>query len=207
MIKTTLLCAAALGLAAALAPAPAAAQFGTRAEERAFDYDPGAKEADKVQKAVVETTFEDAEIVNHPVYGTIVISKHRWRNWVTRALYLTMVNIALIVILFSLPKNEEHNIIVSYTLSGMSMTVSFWVFLCAVLIYQLNSNAWTYVLPVSVFTGAAGYLALMRIKRSDISLTELKESFQKMRAASTEDPRLTSVPGTPGDWAGEDFVK
>jgi hypothetical protein len=206
MTKTCILLAAGLALAALL-PAPAAAQLGSRAEEQTFDYDPGAVEAEKVKKAAAEVTFEDAEIVNHPVYGTIVLSKYRWRNWVTRALYLTLINIALLAIILAMPRSDEVNIIVGYTLCGVSMTVSFWIALCAVLIFMLKAAAWTYVLPVGLVSGAVGYLVLMRIKKSDISLTELKESFQKMNAPSTEDPRLSSVPGTPGDWPGEDFLR
>lgn len=206
MNKTILLFAAGLALAALL-PAPAAAQLGSRAEEQTFDYDPGAEAAQKVQKASAEITFEDAEMVNHPVYGTIVFSKYRWRSWVTRALYLTLINIALLAIILAMPRNDEVNLIVGYTLCGVSATVSFWIALCALLIFMLKAAAWTYVLPVALGLGAAGYLILMRIKRSDVSLSELKESFQKMNAASTEDPRLTSVPGTPGDWPGDDFLR
>ena len=197
----------ALALAGALAPAPAAAQLGARPEEQSFDYDPGAAAAEKVKASPAEVTFEDAEIVNHPVYGTIVLSKYRWRNWVTRALYLTLINIALLAIILAMPRSDEVNLIVGYTLCGVSMTVSFWIVLCAVLILTLKAAAWTYVLPVGLVSGAVGYLVLMRIKKSDISLTELKESFQKMNAPATEDPRLNSVPGTPGDWPGDDFLR
>lgn len=206
MTASKFLLAAALTLAPLLCPAPAAAQIGTRKEEQAFDYDPGAVQSEKVVKAAAVTTYEDAEIVNHPVYGTIIISKHRWRNWVTRALYLALINIALLVIILSLGKSEEHNLIVSYALSGMSLTVSFWIFLCAVLLFQLKAAAWLYVLPASAVTGFAGWVVLMKIKRSDVSLTELKESFKKMTAASKEDPRLASVNGAPGDWPSEDFI-
>ena len=206
MSKAFLLLSGGLALAALL-PAPAAAQFGSRAEEQAFDYDPGAEAAKKVQKSAAEVTFEDAEMVNHPVYGTIVLSKYRWRSWVTRALYLTLINIALLAIILSMPRNQEANIVLGYTLCGVSMAISFWTFLCAVLIFMLKAAAWTYVLPVALGLGAAGYLILMRIKKSDVSLSELKESFQKMNAASTEDPRLSSVPGTPGDWPGDDFLR
>lgn len=206
-MKIKLLLLAALAVAPALCAAPAAAQFGTRQEEQSFDYDPGAEKAEKVQQFSSETTYEDAEIRNHPIYGTYLVSKYRWKSWVTRSLYLTLINIALLAIILSLSKTEEHNIIVAYILSGMSASISFWAFLCAVLIFQLGSGAWIYVVPAAAVTGGAGYLVLMKIKRSDTSLAELKESFQKMRAASNEDPRLTSVPGTPGDWPGDDFVR
>lgn len=206
MNKAFILLAGGLALAALL-PAPAAAQFGSRAEEQAFDYDPGAEAAKKVKKSPTEVTFEDAELINHPIYGTLILSKYRWRSWVTRALYLTLINIALLAIILAMPRSDEVNLIVGYTLCGVSMTISFWIILCAVLILTLKAMAWTYVLPVGLVSGAVGYLVLMRIKRSDVSLSELKESFQKMNATPTEDPRLTSVQGTPGDWPGEDFLR
>lgn len=207
MTANKLLLMAALALAPALCPAPAAAQIGTRAEEQSFDYDPGAAQAAKLQQPAAETTYEDAEIVEHPIYGTVIISKYRWRNWVNRSLYLTLINIALLVITLSLARNEEYKIIVGYVLSGISAAISFWIFLCAVLILQLKAAAWLYVLPASLVTGAAGYLVLMKIKKSDVSLTELKESFKKMSAVSQEDGRLSSIEGTPGDWPGEDFIR
>ena len=209
MKATKLFCLSALALAAAAyCPPSAPAQANTPVEEQSFDYDPGAGEqTPKIEQYRAETTYEDAEVVNHPVYGTIMLSKNRWKNWVARALYLGLINIALLAVILSLSKTEEYNIIIGYMLSGASLTVSLWTFLCAILIFKLNSAAWLYILPVSLVTGGAGYLVLMKIKRSDISLTELKESFQKMRAAPNEDQRLASVDGSPGDWPDQDFLK
>lgn len=200
---------AALALAGALTPSPAAAQLGSKAEEQSFDYDPEAagEVAPKIQEFAAETTFEDAVMVNHPIYGTVMFSKYRWKNWVTRALYLTLINIALIAIILSLSKTEEYNIIVAYVLSGASFALSIWIFFCAVLIFRLEANGWIYVAPVSAVTMVIGYIVLMKVKKYDISLTELKESFKKMSAASREDQRLLSVDGTPGDWPNEDFIK
>ncbi len=198
---------AALAFAAASCPLKLAAQVGTKPEEQTFDYDPGAGKEVKIQQFAAVTTYEDAEIINSPVYGTYRVSKYRWKNWVTRSLYLTLINIALLAIILSLSKSEEYNLIVSYVLSGSSLAVSFWTFLCAMLIMMLKSSAWLYVLPVSAATGAAGYVVLMKIKRSDVSLTELKESFKKLSAVSKEDQRLASVEGSPGDWPNEDFIK
>ena len=197
-----------LFMAAAFCPAPLAAQANSKAEEQSFDYDPGAeKETPKIQQFASESTFEDAVMVNHPIYGTIMFSKYRWRSWVARALYLALLNIALIAIVLSLSKDQEYNLIISYVLSGASFAISFWIFLCAVLIFQLNAGAWLYVLPVSAATAVASYVVLTKIKRSDVSFTELKESFKKMSAASQEDQRLVSVEGTPGDWPNVDFMK
>ena len=189
-------------------PVRVASQLGSSKEEQTFDYNPDAsKETPAIQQAVAETTYEDAEIVNHPIYGTIILSKHRWKSWVARALYLALINIAVIVITLSLSRTEESNLIISYILSGVSFTISFWIFLCAVLLLQLHSSSWLYVLPVSMVTGAVNCVVLMKIKRSDISLTELKESFKKMKATSHEDPRLVSVDGSPADWPNEDFIR
>ena len=207
MNRKALLAAALLSLAAALAPPPARAQLNTPQDQRTFNYDPGETQEQKIVKFAAETSYEDGVVVNHPIYGTVVFSKFRWKAWVTRALYLTLVNIALLGIMFSLPKNEEYNIIVGYVLSGISATMAFWIFLCAVLIFQLGSAAWLYVLPVSLVMAAASYLALMKIKKSDISLSELKESFQKMSRAAKEDGRLSSVNGAPGDWPDDDFIR
>lgn len=207
MTGKTIFLLAALLAAPALLPGQAAAQFGTRAEEQTFDYDPGEKDAGKIVRAAAETTYEDATLVNHPIYGTYMVSKYRWKNWVTRALYLTLINIALLVIIISLGRTEEYTIIIGYALCGLSATLSFWVFLCAVLVATLGASAWLYVLPVSLILAALSYLVLMKIKKSDISLAELKESFQKMHAASNEDPRLASVSGAPGDWPNQDFLK
>lgn len=192
---------------AALAPAPAQAQLNTAKSEQTFDYNPGAGETTpEIQGSAAETTYENAEIINDPVAGTIILYKYRWKNWVARALYLTVINIALMVVILSLSKTEEYNIVISYVLCGASFTVSFWILLCAILLGQLKTAAWTYIGPISAVTGVLGYVMLMKVKKYDISLTELKESFQKLRAASHEDPRLVSVDGSPGDWPSDDMV-
>lgn len=206
-IKVLLASLLALG-AAALAPGAALAQMDRAASEQTFDYNPAAGETTPaIQQSIAETTYVDAELIEHPVYGTIMLSKSRWKNWVARALYLTVINIALLVIILSFSKTEEYNIIISYVLCGASLTVSFWVFLCAVLLAQLKSAAWTYIAPISFVTAAAGYFMVLKVKKYDVSLAELKESFQKLRAAEHEDPRLVSVDGSPGDWPGDDFVR
>lgn len=206
-IKALLASLLALG-AAVFSPGTASAQMDRAASEQTFNYNPAAGEnTPAIQQSIAETTYEDAELIEHPVYGTLMLSKSRWKNWVARALYLTVINIALMVIILSFSKTEEYNIVISYVLCGASLTVSFWVFLCAVLLAQLNSAAWTYIGPVSLLTGAAGYFITLKVKKYDVSLAELKESFQKLRAAEHEDPRLISVDGSPGDWPGDDFIR
>ncbi len=197
-----------LGLAAAAAWPPYYCRAQSAPEDQSFNYNPGAgvKEPE-IQRSLAETSYDDAEIVNHPVYGTIVLSKHRWKSWVARALYLTLINIALIAVIISIPKADEYSIIISYVLSGVSSAVSFWIFLCAVLLFRLNSSSWLYVLPIPVITWFISHVVLMKIKQSDISLTSLKESFQQMKSAASEDPRFVSVDGSPGDWPDQDFMK
>ena len=136
-----------------------------------------------------------------------MVSKIRWKSWLARSVYLLIMDVALLVILLSLPKNEEQNIIVAYVLSGSSAILSFWVFLCAWLLFRLHAAAWLMILPLSLVMAAVTYIVLMKIKRSDVSLTELRESFQKMSALDNEDQRLVSMEGEPGDWPDNDFLK
>lgn len=197
-----------LSLAAAFAPAGALAQMGTSRSEQTFDYNPeDPSKTPQIQQSLTETTYEDAEIVNHPVQGTIMLYKYRWKNWVARALYLVVIHVALLIVILSLSKTEEYNIIISYVICGSGFTLSLWVFLCAILLAQLNSYTWTYIGPISLAMAVVNYGILLKVKRFDVSLAELKESFQKLRAASQEDSRLTSVDGSPGDWIAEDFVR
>lgn len=186
---------------------PAAAQFDTDKTQQSFDYTPGGEEAPQLQKEAVSVDYSDAELVNDPVRGSYMVSKNRWKSWVERAVYLLIMDVALMVILLSLPKDEEYNIVIAYLLSGSSAALSFWVLLCAWLLFRLHSNAWLMILPLSLIMAAATYVVLMRIKRSDVSLSELKESFQKMSALGNDDRRLASVEGHPGDWSDKDFIR
>jgi len=198
----------ALACCAAYLPATAGAQANTPLEEQSFDYTPpDGEQTPDIAQSMAETTYEDADIVNSPVYGTIILSKHRWKNWVARALYLVLINIALIAIILSLSKTEEYNLIISYILTGASLALSFWIFLCAVLLFKLKSYSWAYILPASGATTVIGYLVLMKIRKYDVSLSELKESFKQLRATSREDHRLASVDGSPGDWPDQDFTR
>jgi len=188
--------------------APAVAQYGSKEELQTFDYTPGNNEEIKTQpQNTISIDYDDAELINDPVQGVFMVSKSRWKSWVARSVYLLVTYILLIMILISLPKNEEHNIIVSYVLSGAGATLSLWVLLCAWLLFMLNSRVWMLIFPLSLAMGTLTYVILMKIKRSDISLSELKESFQKMQALSKTDQRLISVEGDPGDWSDTDFLK
>lgn len=187
---------------------PLMAQFGQAAKDQVFDYSPtpGDKEP-QLASATISVDYANAEIISDRRGGVIMFVKDRWKNWVERAVYLLMLHVTLIIIMLSLPKNEEYYLIIAYILSGASALLSFWVFLCAALLFKLHSMSWLYILPLSLAMAVMTGVVLLKIKRSDVSLSELKESFQKLSAASNEDARLISVEGIPGDWPDRDFLQ
>ncbi|MBU2530586.1 MAG: hypothetical protein KKD35_06055 [Elusimicrobia bacterium] len=175
----------------------------------AFNYQ-GEVQADfKVEQKAVTLDYSKVVMYDRPdLGGLIMLSKTRWKNWVARAVYIGLVNILLLILIISLPKDSEPNIIISYLISGSSFIMSFWIFLCSLLLFRLKAIPSAIIfLPVAFLFFAGTYFLLLRIKRSDISLTELKESFQKLNKTSAEDSRLVSVSGLPGDWPDEDFIK
>jgi len=175
---------------------------------QSFDYFPEDNQTTpSIAQPAVTDEYENAEIIDDPFYGVVVVSKHRWKNWVLRSTYLLLIDVALIMLIISLPKNDEYNIIISYVLLGASFVLAFWEFLCAVFLFRLNSASCLYIAPVSLIMGGVFYLLLLKIKKFDISLAELKSSFQQMNAVNTEDKRLLSVDGSPGDWPEQDFIK
>jgi len=191
-----------------LAPLPRLCAQVPPGQDSSFDYTPAKGEKiEETERPTVRINFNDVEVIRNPQTGITFISKHRWRNWVERALYLILVNIALLVILGSLPKNDENNLIVSYFLSGISFMLDFWVFLCAVLLFKFRSISGAYVLPVSAAMCGATYYLLLKIKKADISLSDLKDSFRQQSRAGGSDQRLASVDGSPGDWPEQDFLK
>ena len=199
------LLALALPVLAGLAPLYAQ----DKPQENAFDYIPGAGEQTNVQpaKPMVEVSLEDVNVTNDPVYGIIVTSKHRWRDWVERSLYLTLLAIAILAITASLSTKDEATLIIAYFLSGVSFTLALWISFCSLLLFELKSAAGLYILPVSVVLGAITYFLLMRIKKADVSLSELKDSFKGPTGGEGSDQRLASIDGSPGDWQEEDFIR
>lgn len=191
-------------LAAAASPSPAQERRLGEAMPAVEEIDPDSVEMAGKQ---IELEYEDAVVVEDPMRGTIVVSKHRWKNWVARAIYLLLINIALTIIIISLPKNEEHNILISYFLSGSGFTLAIWVFFCALLLVKWGHAAAMMIFPLSLLMFAMSYIVLMKVKKSDISLAEIRDSFKKMANTRNEDHRLASVYGKPGDWPDEDFIK
>ncbi|MCX5784924.1 MAG: hypothetical protein NTX59_04480 [Elusimicrobia bacterium] len=202
-----LILAAGLGLAFLLA-APVSAINYTDKNAQSFDYSPEDNQATPaIPQPTVTEEYEDAEIIDDPFYGIVVVSKQRWKNWVLRSVYLLLIDIALIMLVISLPKNDEYNIVISYLFLGASFVLAFWEFLCAVFLFRLNSASWLYIAPASFIMAGVFYLVLLKVKKFDVSLSELKESFQQMSTVNKEDARLTSVDGTPSDWPEVDFIK
>lgn len=199
------LCLLAAFLAASAGPAMS--QIGHSADEQVFDYNPDADETTpKIATFSVSVEY-DADMAVDRTGGIILYTKDRWKNWVARSVYILLLDIALLGIILSLPKNEEYYIIIAYVLCGSSMLLAFWVFLCAALLFKLHAAAWVYIIPLSAVMAVLSLVALAKIKGSDVSLSELKESFQKLSATSSEDRRLLSVEGSPGDWPEKDFMK
>lgn len=175
---------------------------------QSFDYTPETNQTTPaIAQPSITSEYEDAEIIDDPFYGVVVVSKQRWKNWVLRAIYLLLIDIALILLIISLPKSEEYNIVISYVLSGASFVLAFWEFLCAGFLFRLGSASWLYIAPVSFIMGGVFYLVLLKIKKIDASLADLKESFQQINAVNKEDARLVSVDGNPGNWPDIDFLK
>ncbi|MCG2726606.1 MAG: hypothetical protein L6420_10255 [Elusimicrobia bacterium] len=175
----------------------------------AFNFQGDIENDYNIEKKAVTLDYSEVDIYDRPdLGGIIILSKTRWKNWVARAIYIVLINILLVILILSLPKNNEPNIIISYLISGSSFIMSFWIFLCSVLLFRLKAIPSAIIfLPVAFTFFAATYILLLKIKKSDISLTELKESFQKLNKTSSEDARLVSVSGLQGDWPDEDFVK
>jgi len=163
----------------------------------------------KLEKQAVTLDYSDVDIIDAPAFGGLIIfPKDRWKNWVARGIYTTLVNILLLILIASFPKSSEVNIIISYLLTGSSFTVSIWISFFGLLLFRLNAfSAGIFFLPSALIFLGFGYFFLLKTKKSDISLAEFKESFRKMEKAAHEDPRLISVPGFPSDWPEEDFLK
>lgn len=169
------------------------------------------KNAEKYKRILEYDWGKNAEIIVHPVYGVIVLSKDRWQNWVMRSSIIIMVYISIMAVLLGLPKNAEIYLIVSYILCGAAFIISFWETLSGWMLTRLESYkyGWMFILisiPMYVFS----YIITMKIKKYDISYAEIKEEFKKMQKLKVEqyqDPRLLPVSGLPGDWEDEDFIR
>jgi len=162
---------------------------------------------DKNKKTNMEIVYENAQIMDHPVLGILILSKDRWKNWIVRNFIIISIFIALTILNLSLPKDNEINIIFSYFLGGAIFIVSIWETLAGWMLTRLNKNLYGLIfilisIPMYIFT----YIMLMKTKKADISFDTLKKSFQKLLQTSNEDKRLLPLPGTPGDWVEDDII-
>jgi len=166
------------------------------------------KEFDNKSDSVEIDWGERAEIIDHPVYGIIILSKDRWKNWVFRSLIIIMIYLSVMVVVVSIPKNSEMNLIISYLLCGSVFVISFWETLSGWMLTRLNSYkyGWSFIF-IAIAMYIASYFAIMRVKRYDISYAQIREEFKKMQSLNTnEDQRLIPISGVAGEWEDEDFV-
>lgn len=160
----------------------------------------------------IEIEWEkNAEIIDHPVYGIIVLSKERWKNWVFRSSIIIMIYISMMIILLAIPKRFEINFIISYILCGSLFVISFWETLSGWMLMRLNSYTfgWSFVfISIPMYVGS--YFATIRTKKYDISYAQIKEEFKKIQEEAKknyEDTRMLAISGVPGEWEDEDFIR
>ncbi len=163
---------------------------------------------EEYKKDFIEIDYSNAQIVDHSVYGVMILSLDRWKNWLIRSSIIAMVFATLVILFISIPKDNELNIMLAYAITGAMFSVAFWETLAGWMLTRLSQNLYgTLIMAASILMYAAFYVSLIKIKKTDLSFSSIKESFQKMSQMAKEDPRLVSVSGLPGDWEKEDFVK
>jgi len=160
---------------------------------------------------IIEIEWDkNAEIIDHPVYGVIVLSKDRWKNWVFRSLVIIMIYLSMISVVLAMGKTSELGFAVSYILSGALFSISIWLGLSGWMLMRLNSYSygWSFV-GVSVLMFVGSYLSLLKIKNYDISYIKIREELKKineMKNATVEDKRLVAINGDAGEWEEEDII-
>jgi len=160
---------------------------------------------------IIEIEWDkNAEIIDHPVYGVIVLSKDRWKNWVFRSLVIIMIYLSMISVVLAMGKTSELGFAVSYILSGSLFSISIWLGLSGWMLMRLNSYSygWSFV-GVSVLMFVGSYLSLLKIKNYDISYIKIQEELKKineMKNATVEDKRLVAINGEAGEWEEEDII-
>jgi hypothetical protein len=160
---------------------------------------------------IIEIEWDkNAEIIDHPVYGVIVLSKDRWKNWVFRSLVIIMIYLSIISVVLAMGKTSELGFAVSYILSGALFSISIWLGLSGWMLMRLNSYSygWSFF-GVSVLMFVGSYLSLLKIKNYDISYVKIREELKKineMKNATVEDKRLVAINGEAGEWEEEDII-
>ncbi len=159
-------------------------------------------------KKILEIEYSNAQVIDHSVYGVMYLSRDRWKNWLLRSSIVMMLFVTLLIILIAIPKDSEINIMLSYGISGAMFSISFWETLTGWMLTRLSQNLYgSLIILLSLLMYAAFYLSIMKIKKIDISFSDIKENFQKMSQMAKEDPRLIFLSGLPSDWEKEDFVR
>lgn len=188
--------------------APAAAQSpAAPGQGNPFDYtpaEPGAAEEKPKPSLIVNP--DEVEVSTHPTRGIIYTPRNAWRLWIERSIYIGLLNVALIAALFFIPKKDEQNLIIAYFMAGVTLTMNFWLFLCGLLFIKLGRPYWLHTIPASALMAGATYAAIMRIKKADISMSEVKSVFARAGDGAT-DPALAGVDGSPGSWPDEDVLR
>lgn len=176
-----------------------------------FDYTPEGTAAPAEQaarpKQVTDIDLNEIEVIKDPKYGTSYRAKNAWKNWAERATELALLNLGVIALLFFMPKTEEHNLIICYFMTGVSFVLAIWVLFCGVAFITLKTDLWMYAVPASAVLTALTWMALARIKKADVSMTEIKSAFARTTEGGSDDRRLSAVDGKPGNWPEQDFLK
>lgn len=165
----------------------------------------------KEMQNTIDIEWENAQIIDHPVYGVLILSKDRWKNWVFRSLVVIMIYISIFSILLALPKTSDLNFAASYILCGSLFVVSFWLTLCGWMLIRLDSYkyGWSFIV-VSLPMYVGSYLITIMIRNKDISYEKIKDEIRKIKEEEMknyEDPRLYAISGSYGEWEDEDFIR
>lgn len=165
----------------------------------------------KDMKNIIDIEWENAQIIDHPVYGVLILSKDRWKNWIFRSLIVVMVYITLASILLALPKTHEFNFIVSYIFCGALFVISFWLNLCGWMLMRLGVEryGWAFeAVSIPMYLGA--YFMTLKVKKDDISYAKIRDEIKRLREEELknyQDPRLYAISGEYGEWEDEDFLR
>jgi len=164
-----------------------------------------AKLPEEYQKKVLTYDFNNAEIIHDGIYGTIVLSKDRWKNWVARGITILSAYVIVLIIILSMPKKNEFELAICYWLSGVMFALSLWESLSGWLLFNINKPDYGYIFAfVSLFMYLFSYMILMKVKKSDVVNIGKKEvNIEK----EIENPILSSVDNAPSKFEKEDFIK
>lgn len=165
----------------------------------------------KDMQNIIDIEWENAQVIDHPVYGVLILSKDRWKNWVFRSLIILMIYVSVASITLSIPKTSDINFAASYILCGALFVISFWLTLSGWMLMRLENYkyGWIFV-TVSLPLYLGSYMITMVIKNKDISYEKIKDEIRRLKEEEMknyEDPRLYAISGEYGEWEDEDFIR